>query len=147
MGVKFMAEIAKLTDLELVLMKVMWERDTSLTIQEIAAYLDEKEMSIPSITQAIKHLISKKAVTVNSHVLVSNVYARTFTPCFSREEYVAAELKRLQNGVFGNKKVNTAGIFAALLNNDNNESISLDEAEELERMINDKKRELKNGEE
>ena len=142
-----MTEIAKLTDLELILMKVMWEHDTSLTIQEIASYLKEKEVSVPSITQAIKHLILKKAVLVNSHVLVSNVYARTFSPCFSREEYVAAELKRLQKGVFGNKKVNTAGIFAALLNNDNNENISLDEAEELERIISDKKRKLKNGEE
>lgn len=141
-----MKEIARLTDLELMIMKVMWEHDTSLTIQEIAGFLDDKKISIPSITQAIKHLMLKKAAAVNSHVLVSNVYARTFSPCFSQEEFVAAELKRLQKGVFGNKKVNTMGIVAALLNNDNNELISLEEAEELERMISDKKRELKNGE-
>lgn len=130
-----MKDIPRLTDLEITLMKVLWEHDTNLTIQEIANSLSEKKISVASVTQAMKHLTAKKAVMVGEHVLVSNVYARTFFPCFSREEFLAAEFRRMQKSIFGAKKVNTISIIATLLNIENGVDIKQEDAKKLQEMI------------
>lgn len=63
-------------------MGVLWNHDRSLTIQEIANGIKDEKISVASVTQAIKRMVSKKAITVSDHILVSNVYARTFIPSF-----------------------------------------------------------------
>ena len=134
-----MNNIPRLTDLEIIIMKVLWESHAGLTIQEIKNNLKEKELSIASITQSMKHLVKKKATNVSDYVLVSNVYARSYSPCFSREEYLSAEFKRLQKSVFGTKKVNTLGIIVALMDNEGDEGMKLEEAKELQKIIDNKK--------
>lgn len=89
-----MKEIIKLTDLEVEIMGVIWNSKDNLTIQQITDKLNS--YSVPSITQSIKHLINKKAIVVAEHIPVSKVYARTFKPCYTPEEYFEAELKRLR---------------------------------------------------
>lgn len=93
-GLNDMKEINKLTDLEVEIMGVLWNSKDNLTIQQITDKLNS--YSIPSITQAMKHLVNKKAVVVAEHILVSNVYARTFKTCYTPEDYFEAELKRLR---------------------------------------------------
>lgn len=135
-----MKAIPRLTDLEVIIMKVLWDTEANLTIQEISGRIKEKKLSIASITQAINHLTAKNAVVVIDHVLVASVYARAYRPCFNREEYLAAEFKRLQKCVFGIEQANIAGIIAALLDNKENENISEEEANELQKMIDESKR-------
>jgi len=94
-----MKKIARLTDLELRIMKVMWEEDEPQTISNMCEIL-EKKLSVGSITQAIKHMIAKGAVEIGDHVLVKSVYARRFKPCFSKEDYLVAELNRMQDFIF-----------------------------------------------
>lgn len=137
--------IPRLTDLEITIMKVLWEQDHCLTIQEIANHLTEKKLSIASVTQAMKHLIEKNAAAVDEHVLVSNVYARTFTPCFSREEFLAGEFKRMQKSVFGAKKANLVGVIANLLDMEGDGALRPEEAEALQRIID--RRSLRDKEE
>lgn len=122
-------------------MKVLWEHDKNLTIQEITNCMDG--LSVASITQSIKHLINKKAVVVSEHILVSNVYARTFKTCFTQEEFLAGEFKRLQKSVFGTKKSNVIGIAAALFNNSGKGEIKAEQIDELQKIIDEKKQELK----
>lgn len=140
-----MKTVSRLTDLEIKIMKVLWEHE-NLTIQEIASYLKEDKLSVASITQVIKHLMAKKAVVVGKHVLVSSVYARTFLPCFTKEEFLSAEFARLQKNVFGLKKINPMGIIAALLNSSGNEEVSLEDVEKLQKLINERKNLLKDKE-
>ena len=132
----------RLTDLEIKIMRVLWESSESLTIQEITDRLTEEKLSVQSVTQAMKHLVSKKAVQVSEHVLVSNVYARTFCPCFSQDEYLSTEISRLQNSIFCRKKPNTMSIIATLLHNSDDNSLDKNEIEELQKIIDDKKRKL-----
>ncbi|MFQ9984835.1 MAG: BlaI/MecI/CopY family transcriptional regulator [Lachnospiraceae bacterium] len=139
-----MKKIAKLTDLEIKIMKVLWEHDQSLTIQEIAKYLTSDRISAPSVTQAMKRLVAKKAVVVEDHVLVSSVYARVFCPCFSREEFMSAEIGRLQKDVFGSRTFNAIGIAATLLKNSENKGIKMEQVDELEQIIQNKKKQLLN---
>ncbi len=138
-----MKSIPRLTDIEIMIMKELWEHEDGLTIQEIASYIEEKKFSAASVGQAIKHMSAKEAVKVSDYVQVSNVYARKFVPCFKQEEFLAAEFHRLQKSVFGNKKLHTAGISAAFLGSSGDEELELDEINELERIISQKKKKLK----
>ena len=141
-----MKELIRLTDLEIKIMRVLWENSDSLTIQEIANRMIEEKISVQSITQAIKHLVSKKAVQVSKHVLVSNVYARTFCPCFSQEQYLSGEIKRLQKSIFCKNPPNTISIIATLLQNSVDIAMDNNSIEELQKIIDDKKKELEQGE-
>ena len=135
-----MKSIPRLTDLEISIMKILWDEGKNLTIQEITGRMEG--LSVPSITQAMKHLINKKAVVVAEHVLVSNVYARTFKPCFNQDEFLQAEYKRVHTSVFGSKKFGARGFMAALFNNSSKDEIGAEEINELQKIIDAKKKEI-----
>lgn len=136
-------EKTRLTDLEIKIMRVLWESPKHLTIQEISDRLGEEKISVQSVTQAMKRLIFKNAVQVSEHVLVSNVYARTFAPCFSQEDYLSVEIKRLEKSIFSKKKPNTISILATFLHNSDDNAIDERNLEELQKIIDDKKLELR----
>lgn len=140
-----MKEVTRLTDLEIKIMRVLWEDERDLTIQEIGMQLEEEGISVASVAQVMKSLLKKKAVTVCNHVLVASVYARTFRPCINQEEYLAAEFDRLQKSVLGSKKMDIAGI-AAFLSNDERKQIKSEKVEELQKIIDNKKEQMRNGE-
>lgn len=139
-----MRKIERLTDLEIKIMKVMWEHDRNLTIQEMAECLKNEKISSGSITQSIKHLIDKKAVEVCEHVLVASVYARTFKPCYSQEEYLSSEFDRMQKSIFGKKK-KSFSLAAALLSNSEGEDVKMEEVEKLQEYIDAKMEQLRKG--
>ncbi len=60
-----MKKIPKLTELEIKIMKVLWEHEEGLSIQEIASYLTEEKISAPSVSQAMHRMVKKEAVSVN----------------------------------------------------------------------------------
>ncbi len=136
-----MKKIAKLTELELKIMRVLWEQEKDLTIQEIAGFLEEDQLSVPSVTQAIRKLVKKKAVEVQRYILVSNVYARTFSPCFSQKEFLAEEYVRLNKSVFGVNRINRMSIITELLYVADDE-ISQEDIQQLQEIIDRKKEEL-----
>lgn len=136
----------KLTELEIKIMRVLWESEHHLTIQEIGKQLEKTGISIASVAQSVKHLIKKKAVIVCEHVPVANVYARTFSPAFSQEEFLAKEIDRLQRSVLGVKKLSLGGITAALLKSDAGKRISVEEIEEFQQIMEARKEQLKREE-
>lgn len=140
-----MGEIARLTDLEIKIMKVLWEHEEHLTIQEIARYLKKDNISAASVTQSMKHLIKKKAVVVSAHVLVANVYAREFCPCFSKEEFLVNEIERIQKVVMGNKRIGCFGFAAALLSNESEEPVKVEEVEKLQKHLDYTIEQYRNG--
>lgn len=138
-----MGEVARLTDLEIMVMRVLWEHDEAMTIQEIAGCLEEERVSTQSVKQCIRHLLFKKAVTVCESVLVATVYARTFKACFTQEEFLAAEYTRLQKCVFGKRKRNTAGIAVAMLCDNDGETVSEEDIKRLQAYIDAKTEQMK----
>lgn len=141
-----MKNIPKLTDLEIVIMGVMWEQERDMTIQEIADCLEKQKISPSSVSQAMKRLLKKKAVTVSEHRQVANVYARAFQPNFGRGEFTRSEIERLGGKLSFQRRFSMAGIAAELLREDT-EEISPKEMEELQEIIDRKKRELHTEEE
>lgn len=137
-----MKDVMKLTDLEIRIMKVLWEHGREMTIQEIAACLEDERISLPSVKQSVRHLLNKKAVMVCESVLVVSVYARTFRACFSREEFLASEYKRLQKNVYGKKK-SIASVAVAMLCDSEGESVSREEIESLQKYIDAKKQQMR----
>lgn len=140
-----MSEISRLTDLEITIMNVLWEHEKAMTVQEISECLKEEKISLPSVNQAMKKLVIKKAVTVPEHILVSNVYARTFLPAFTQEEYMAAEMVRLQQNLFGKKKFSLPKVAAALFNNADNKAMKKEEIDELQKIIDAKKQNMEDA--
>lgn len=134
-----MKNIPRLTDLEIRIMRALWESETNLTIQEIAGRLREEKLSVQSITQVMKRLVSKKVVSVSEHILISNVYARTFKPCYSQDEYLVSEIERLKSSIFMKKRADTISIMATLINNSDEKEISIEQVDELQKIIEQKK--------
>lgn len=107
------------TTLELDVMKVLWDKGESLTINEVSECMNQQgaSISVASVAQVMKKLLEKDMVKVKEHKLVSNVYARTFGPVLQREEYLGDEIKRLKNVISLDKRVSTMGLFQTLLRN------------------------------
>lgn len=141
-----MKNITRLTDLEIKIMGVLWEHDQCLTSQEIADYMKKDKISAASVMQAMKRLVEKKAVTVSDLVPVSRVYARAFSPSYSKEEFLAREFGRLQKFVSNSNRIDITEITASLLNDDENQDIKLEDVEELQKLIEHKKKQLLDGE-
>lgn len=142
-----MKEIARLTDLEIRIMRVLWEHERDLTIQEIGKQLEDEGISVASVAQSVKHLIKKKAVVVSEHVLVASVYARTFRPCYDQEDFLKAEFFRLQKSVLGSKRINMVGVAMSLLTSNENKGVQVEDVEELQKFIDKKKEQLLSEEE
>jgi len=136
-----MGNIPKLTDLEIVIMGVMWEQEKDMTIQDISDFLEEKKISPSSVSQAMKRLLKKKAVAVSEHRQVANVYARVFKPSFGRGEFIRSEMERLGGKMSFRKRFSMAGIAAELIRGDT-EPLNQKDMDELQEIIDRKKREL-----
>ena len=136
-----MCKVQKLTDAEVAVMKILWEHEDGMTIQEIVQYQEQNQLSTASTAQIVKHLLKKEAVRVNGFVPAANVYARKFVPCFSREEFGAAEIQRVQQRIFDNGKLQTLGIAAAFLGNMRKKKLSGEEIEELKKLVDKKTQE------
>lgn len=125
------------TELELNVMKQLWDSEIGLTNGEIAERMNEEgiDISVPSVAQVIKNLLGKDLVKVHSHKLVSNVYARTFVPIMQREDYIESEIKRLQDMVSVSKDVSTLAIFRTILKNNADDIFSQEDIQELESIL------------
>lgn len=132
-----------LTELEQEVMKVLWDNERGMTNSEIADCLKDEGISAASVAQVMKRLLAKEAVKVGEHILVSNVYARTFCPCISREEFIREELERLSSSAFFSKKKGIKGMVVGLLQSDSEGELNEEDIEELEKFLEAKKAVLK----
>lgn len=131
-----------LTALEQDIMKILWEKERGMTNNEIADCMKDQKISSASVAQAMKRLLNKGVVKVDEHVLVSNVYARMFSPCLTRDEYLREELGRLERTAFGGKKHGLKNLVISLIDSDDGCKLSKRDIEDLERFLKQKKTEL-----
>lgn len=132
-----MKMVPRLTDLEIKIMKVLWDSDKGLTIQEIAGELKEEKISAPSVSQAMQKLTAKEAVKVSDYVLVVSSYTRRFIPAFGREEFLAEEMNRLSKNLWGTGKSARMNVAAVLgfLKEKKADSVSMEEVKKIREMI------------
>ncbi len=133
-----MKAIPRLTDLEIKIMKELWDNEDGLTIQEIASHLKEEKISTPSVTQAMQRMVKKEVVKVVDLVLVVKSYTRVFVPTFSREDFMAVEIDRLNKSLWGKGKSTTSNVTVALmgfLKENNKENVSIEDIKKLRQTI------------
>lgn len=132
-----------LTSIEQSIMKVLWNNEKAMTNAQIAECLKSERISVASVAQAMKRLITKGAVKVEDYILVSNVYARTFLPCITREQFIKEELDRVSEAAFFNPKKGGIGLFAYLLQSDNGEVFDGEDLKELDNFLEEKKKKMR----
>lgn len=134
-------EIPKLTDMEIMIMGILWEQEKDMTVQEITEFLEDRKISASSVSQAVKHLLKKDAVVISGHRQVSNVYARVLCPNFSRDEFTRTEIERLGGKMSFRKRFRVVSAVVGLLKSDIKE-LNQEEIDELQEIIDQKKKEL-----
>ena len=121
----------KLTETEFGIMEILWTVGTPMSQGDIIAYAAGKPWKENSIKVMLGHLPRKEMIQAVGMVRSGKVYARTFIPTCSREEYFAKELT--------NHVGDIPSLFSALLKQSD---ISEETLKELEKLIEQKKQEI-----
>lgn len=128
----------KLTKRELAVMKILWEANEPLMISEIVQR--DKNSTIYSVQRVMQNLLKKNMVTVDKIVYNKKALTRKFKPVVDSESVELNILQEMfQNMV--NKNIVASHLIAALLPSENDEK-TLEELEELEKIIAERKRQI-----
>ena len=120
-----------LTDSERAIMEVFWASEEPLTQMDAVTRVGEKDWKDKTVFVIIKRLMKKGLLETVGMVRRANVYARTFAPTCTREEYWASEARQSTDDV--------PGLVSALLKRSDVPERTI---QELEALIEQKKREI-----
>ncbi|MGS0763619.1 BlaI/MecI/CopY family transcriptional regulator [Syntrophomonas curvata] len=90
--------IPKISEAELAVMKILWERETATSTQIIDALLKTTDWKPKTIQTLITRLVSKAAVTADK----TNPKMFLYRAAVSREQYMAAENQSFLQRVYDN---------------------------------------------
>lgn len=124
----------RITKKQLEIMKILWSSDKPLIASEILKKNDS--LNINTVQACLRALVNKQFIKVADIVYSGTVLTRSYTPLVSREDFLGTACQ----DIIGKAKVSS--LIASLINTETN----LDELEELEKLIEQKKEELKSGE-
>jgi len=126
-----------LSPTEYEILSLLWASERGLTAAEINTLSPEKSWKEVSIHIIINNMLSKGAIKVDGMARSGRVYRRTFTAAITPKEY---SLMQVQKNAACTKDASAvyAGLFCALVDSD---SISSDDIEKIEEMIQQKKKE------
>ena len=130
----------KLTNRELEIMKVLWKSNNSLTATEISELTEDSNFSIFSVQNTIKSLLSKKVIEVPSYTKVYKTNAREYKPLLSANDFATMQFTHYFDP---SKETAIPHLVATLLKLENTETES-SVMNKLEKMLNDRKKELEN---
>lgn len=126
----------RISDRELDIMHVFWEKGEPLIASEIVSA--NPELKISTVQISLKKLIEKGYVQVSDIVYSGKVLSRKYEAIKSPNEYIMDEAQAAVPGF--RKGIFSSSAFSALLNGEQNEESLL---EELEELVNQRKKELK----
>lgn len=124
----------RITKKQLEIMKILWSSDKPLIASEILKGNDS--LNINTVQACLRALVNKQFIKVADIVYSGTVLTRSYTPLVSREDFLGTACQ----DIIGKAKVSS--LIASLIDTETN----LDELEELEKLIEQKKKELKSGE-
>ncbi|OCN01456.1 hypothetical protein A7X67_02510 [Clostridium sp. W14A] len=130
----------KLTNRELQIMQILWKSDKSLTATEISELTGDNNFSIFSVQNTIKSLLSKKVIEVSSYTKVYKTNAREYKPLLSANDFATMQFTHYFDP---SKETAIPHLVATLLKLENTENES-NVIDELEKMLNDRKKEIEN---
>lgn len=124
----------RITKKQLEIMKILWSSDKPLIASEILKKNDS--LNINTVQACLRALVNKQFIKVADIVYSGTVLTRSYTPLVSREDFLGTACQ----DIIGKAKVSS--LIASLIDTETN----LNELEELEKLIEQKKEELKSGE-
>lgn len=137
-----MNDVFNLTESELEIMELLWQRSSALSRSDIIKLLPEKSWSDSSIHIILNKLLEKGAIKVDGFVKTGKNYGRTFSAAITQDEYAIMQIRKA-SVLFGGTKANLQSIFSALIKD---EEIDDDAISELEEILKKRKRELQDSE-
>lgn len=123
---------------EVEILYTMWNAGKPLLASEIAEADDD--LKIATVHTTLKRMLKKNLIEVVDFAKSGNVFGRCYQPTISLKEF---ELSRLSNN-FKKKKskdINASNLVAALLEDEDSDT-ALEELDELEKMIQEKRKKL-----
>lgn len=121
----------RFTKKELEIMKTLWNSDKSLTASDIVK--QNELLNINTVQACLRTLIKNNSIKVADIVYSGTVLTRSYSPIISSEEYFGNFYK----DILGKKQ--TVPLIKSLIDSETN----LEELEQLEKLIAQKKREIK----
>ena len=82
-----------LTKNEELLMNLLWNTDSALSINDFQEEFAKQGLSKPTVFKAVQSLTGSQYLEVVGFEKATKTYARTFRPAITREEYAAVVLK------------------------------------------------------
>lgn len=126
---------------EVEILYTMWNAGRPLLASEIAEA--DEDLKIATVHTTLKRMLKKNLIEVVDFAKSGNVFGRCYQPTISLKEF---ELSRLSAN-FKKKKskdINASNLVAALLE-DEDSGTALEELDELEKMIQEKRKKLMNN--
>lgn len=120
----------KLSKQQLEVMKVLWDSSTPLIASDIVKLHDH--LNSNTVQACLRALIKNEVIEVAEIVYSGTVLTRSYRPLISRDEYFSDTYKDLVGDL------SDTSLIASLINT----KTSMNELEELERIIQKKKSEL-----
>ncbi|MBQ6875388.1 MAG: BlaI/MecI/CopY family transcriptional regulator [Lachnospiraceae bacterium] len=121
---------------ELAIIKLFWEKQTSLTAAEIIENLPELNLLVNSLYVILRGMMRKGLIDMDGQVRRGKRYAKTYKAIISREDFATLQMYKLFPNV--PKRDRFLGILASMvkLDGDDEETISL-----LEEYVQKKRKE------
>lgn len=126
-----MNEKYHLTPVELELMEILWELEAGTVHEVIAKLPSDRKLAYTSVSTMLRILQQKKIVAIKK-ISRQHVYY----PLLSKETFANHSLKRIVKQVFAG---NSAQLVSYLVDKN---KLSIDEINELQQLLNAKKKEL-----
>ncbi len=124
-----------LTQSEMEIMQTFWQRDEAMTLSDLIEASPDRCWKDRSGFSIINSLIKKGLLKEDGYAHSGKTIARTFSPLMSGTEFMIDQLN-----AYGGK-IEVPQLVSHLLGEGN---LGTDEIRELDRLISDKKKELRN---
>lgn len=128
----------KLTNRELEVMRILWAAEKPLMVSEIVQ--KDKNGTIYSVQRIIQNLIKKDMVAVEGIAYNKKALGRTFKPLVNSEIIELNAIQELFDSLVS-KNITASHLIAALLPSGNDEK-TLDELNNLEEIIRERKKQI-----
>ena len=121
---------------ELAIIKLLWEKHTSLTVAEIIENLPELNLLVNSLYVILQGMMRKGLIDMDGQVRRGKRYAKTYKAIISREDFATMQMYKLFPDV--PKRDRVLGILSSMVkqDGDDEETISL-----LEEYVQKKRKE------
>lgn len=128
----------KFTGRDLDILQILWDAPDSLTALEIVK--QHPDLTMNTVQAVLRKLLKRGLIKVNRIVYSGTVLSRSFSPVISSEDFIILQMKENVKTI---ENISKTSLVAALFEGESDNRKALKEIEELETMLSDYKKSLK----